>query len=191
VREQIIPLSKRPGDIIILAFFIINILFITYIVDLEQIVIANPYHFSYPIWPPPLAVDLIHWWGRNFDPALMARPEWWQVTIWIDNLVFGPFYIVAIYAYAKGKEWIRIPSIIYASMLITIMLVIFGEERYGIHAAPQFFIVFFANLPWLVFPMYVIYRMWRYPNPFTRAVPADNVDVYSQPSEQASPSGGI
>jgi EXPERA (EXPanded EBP superfamily) len=101
MNRQIIPLSKRPRDMAIIAFFLINILFITYIVDLEQLVIADPAHFTYPLWPPPIAVDVIHWWGRTFDPVLLARPAWWKVTIWIDALFFGPFYIVAIYAYIK------------------------------------------------------------------------------------------
>ena len=68
---------------------------------LEQLVITDPAHFIYPIWPPPIAVDAIHCWGRTFDPVLLARPAWWKVTIWIDALFFGPFYIVAIYAYIK------------------------------------------------------------------------------------------
>jgi EXPERA (EXPanded EBP superfamily) len=164
-----IPLAKRPGDIAILAFFIVNILFITYIVDLEQLVIADPAHFTYPIWPPPFAVDAIHWWGRTFDPVLLARPAWWKMTIWIDALCFGPFYIVAIYAYSRGKEWIRIPSIIYASTLLTVVVIILGEEIGGTHATPQLPVVFLANLPWLLFPIYIIYRMWRYPTPFTEA----------------------
>jgi hypothetical protein len=37
-----LPISKRPVDIAIVIFFIINLLFITYIVDLEQLVIADP-----------------------------------------------------------------------------------------------------------------------------------------------------
>jgi EXPERA (EXPanded EBP superfamily) len=165
-----IPLSKRPGDIAILVFFVINILFITYIVDIEQLIIPDPSHFSYPLWPPPTAVDLIHWWGRTFDPVLLARPAWWKVTIWIDSLFFGPFYIVAIYAYVTGKDWIRIPSIIYGSTLITIVLIILGEEIYGIHATPHLPIVLMANLPWLLFPIYIIYRMWRSEHPFTQLV---------------------
>jgi hypothetical protein len=36
MNKRTIPLSKRPGDIAILAFFLLNILFITYIVDLED-----------------------------------------------------------------------------------------------------------------------------------------------------------
>jgi hypothetical protein len=108
---------------------------------------------------------------------LLARPAWWKVTIWIDALFFGPFYIVAIYAYIKGKEWIRIPSIMYASALLTIVLVILGEEIAGTHATPHLPIVFLANLPWLLFPIYILYRMWRYPYPFTRPYQAVEVQV--------------
>lgn len=169
MNRQAIRLTQRPGDILILAFFTINILFITYIVDLEQLVIPDSSNFTYPVWPPPAAVDLIHWWGRTFDPVLMARPVWWKATIWIDALFFGPFYIVAIYAYLKGKEWIRIPSIIYGSVLLTNVLIILSEERSGIHATPQFPVVLVANLPWLLMPVYIIFRMWRAPYPFTRA----------------------
>lgn len=103
MNRQRIPLSKRPGDIALLAFFLVNILFISYIVDIEQLIIANPYHFTYPIWPPPPAVNAIHWWGSTFDPLVIARPAWWKMTIWIDDLFFGPFYVVAIYAYIKDE----------------------------------------------------------------------------------------
>ncbi len=161
-------LSQRRGDIAILVFFVINILFITYIVDFEQLVIPDPEHFTYPAWPPRFAVDAVHWWGRTFDPVLMARPAWWKATIWIDALFFGPFYLVAIYAFLKGKDWIRIPSIIYSSTLITNVLIILSEERYGLHATPRWPVVLLFNLPWLLFPAYIIYRMGRSPYPFTR-----------------------
>ena len=167
--RRVIPFFRRPADIAIVAFFLVNILFITYIVDLEQLVIANPAHFTYPLWPPGPAVDLIHWWGRMFDHDLIARPVWWKMTIWIDNLVFGPFYLVAIYAYIKGKEWIRLPSVIYASVLLTNVVIILGEEYAGPYASPNFPVVLLANLPWLVFPVFIIARMWRSPNPFTSA----------------------
>lgn len=171
--RKVIPLSRRPLDIAIVVFFLVNLLFVTYIVDLEQLVIANPNHFTYPIWPPAPAVDAIHWWGRTFDPDLIAREAWWKMTIWIDNVLFGPFYVVALYAYIKGKEWIRIPSVIYASMLLTNVLIILGEEYAGTHASPHFPIVLLANLPWLVFPLIIIARMWRGEHPFTEdAVPS-------------------
>ena len=39
--ERVIPLSRRKGDIVVLVYFWINILFITYIVDVEQIVLPD------------------------------------------------------------------------------------------------------------------------------------------------------
>ncbi len=161
-----IPLSLRKTDILILIFFFINILFITYIVDLEQLVIDDPSSFDYPVWPLPFMVDIVHWWGNNFDPVLIARPAWWRATIWIDSLFFGPFYIFAIYAFIKGREWIRLPAIIYSSVLVTNVVIILFEEMRGIHSTPSPLPVLLANLPWLVFPALIIFRM-RNEHPFT------------------------
>jgi len=163
-----IPLRRRPMDIAIIVFFLVNLLFITYVVDLEQLVIANPAHFSYPLWPPRVAVDAIHWYGYTFDHDLIARPVWWKMTIWIDNLGFGPFYVVALYAYAKGKEWIRLPSVIYATALLTNVIIILGEEYAGATPSPNFPLVLLANLPWLLFPLLILARMGRTDHPFTQ-----------------------
>ena len=153
-----LPLSKRKVDWVPLLFFIINISFITYIVDIEQIIIADPNNFEYPLWPPAILVDLVHWWGRNFDPVLMARPVWWKVTIWWDSLFFGPFYGFAIYAYIKGKNWIRIPSIIWASVMLSGVAVILAEELFGAHATPNRPIVLLANGPWVIIPLFILLR---------------------------------
>jgi hypothetical protein len=166
-----LPLSARKTDIAILVFYWINLLFITYVVDVEQLVIPDLHGaWTYPLWPPKPAIDLVHWYGTNFDPVLIARPVWWKMTIWIDALFFGPYYAVAIYAFAKGKNWIRIPSIIQASFLIAIVLVILGEETWGEHATPNRLFVYGDNLPWLVFPLIVIARMYTSERPFTAPV---------------------
>jgi hypothetical protein len=170
VNRQTIPLSQRRGDILIIGFFLVNLLFITYIVDLEQVIIPNTAHFTYPIWPPRALVDLFHTYGRTYDPLIVLRPVWWRATIWIDVLFFGPFYVFAIYAYIRGREWIRIPSIIYSSVMITNLIIIFSEEFGGPNATPHPQIVLLENLPWLLFPIYIIYRMWRNSAPFSRSV---------------------
>ncbi len=166
-----IPLSERRADLLVLVFFWVNILFITYQVDLEQLLIADPSNFEYPLWPLPPVVDLIHWWGRTFDPVLLARPVWWKMTIWIDALFFGPYYVFAIYAFTKGRNWIRFPSIVYASVMLTNVTIILGEEIAGAHASPQLGMVLFANGPWLLVPMFLLYQMYRRPHPFTRDEP--------------------
>ena len=170
-----IPLSKRPVDIAIIIFFFINLFFITYIVDLEQLIIPDPYHFDYPFWPPSKLVDLVHWYGSNFDPVLMARPAWWRATIWIDALFFGPFYVFAIYAYIKGRNWIRFGSIVWASVMLTNVTIILFEEVRGDHASPHLARVFLSNAAWLIFPVIVLYRMWRTVTPFTESIHT-NVD---------------
>src|SRR5262245_29234059 len=163
------PFAERKLDWLFVGFFLINFFFITYIVDLEQLVIADPTpgRFTYPLWPPAFLVDLVHWWGRTFDPVLLARPPWWRATIWIDSLFFGPFYAFAIYAYVKGRNWIRLPSIIWASVMMTNVTIILFEEMMGPQATPYPGMVLFANAPWFIFPILVIWRMWKSERPFS------------------------
>jgi hypothetical protein len=165
--RRAIPLGRRPIDLLFIAFFLINLGFVTYIVDLEQLVIADPHRFAYPIWPPAPLVDLVHWWGRTFDPVLLARPAWWKATIWIDALLFGPFYAVAIYAYVRARDWIRLPSVMWASVMLTNVTIILSEEAFGAFATPQLPMVLLANLGWVIMPLLVLGRMVRSEHPFT------------------------
>ena len=120
-------------------------------IDVEQLVIANADHFRYPVWPPAKMVDLVHWYGHNFDPVFIARPAWWRATIWIDSLFFGPFYAFAINAYWKGKNWIRFGSIVWASVMLANVSIILFEEVVGEHASPQLVCVFLSNAAWVIF----------------------------------------
>jgi hypothetical protein len=166
--RKTIPLSERKTDYIYIAFFLVNLLFITYIVDLEQLVIKDPANFKYPIWPLPFFVDMVHWWGNNFDPLQNARPVWWNATIWLDVILFGPFYLAATYAFIKGKEWIRIPTFIIMSILFTNVFIILNEEICGPTPAKNLPLVLLANAPWFLFPVFLIWKMWKNANPFTR-----------------------
>jgi hypothetical protein len=165
---QTIPLAERRWDLAFIVFFAINLGFITYIVDIEQLVIADPVSFTYPLWPPRPLVDMVHWWGRTFDPALMAREPWWRATIWIDVLGFGPFYAFAIYAFVKGRNWIRTPALIWAGLMFANVVIILFEELAGTHATPRPGMVLAANLPWLLFPGIVVARLSLHEQPFSR-----------------------
>jgi hypothetical protein len=167
-----IPLARRRGDLLFIAFFLLNLGFITYMVDLEQLVIADPAHFAYPLWPPAPLVDLVHNYGKALDPLLLARPVWWRATIWIDALFFGPFYAVALYAYIRGRDWIRMPTVVWASVLMTNVTIILFEEVAGPSATPQLPLVILLNLPWLLVPIAALFRMWRNEHPFTEPITA-------------------
>ncbi len=181
--DRTIPLKRRPLDIAILGFFLVNLLFITYVVDFEQLIIPDAAHFTYPLWPPRVAVDVIHWYGRTFDPVLIARPVWWKMTIVIDDVLFGPFYLVAIYAFIKGKNWIRIPSVWYSAMLFTNVAIILAEERFGAYATPQFPLVLALNLPWLLFPLVITARMAWSPEPFSEKLAAQDAQAVAMPAQ--------
>jgi hypothetical protein len=114
-----------------------------------------------------LIINYATWYGRNFDPVLIARPAWWRAIIWIDSLFFGPFYVFAVYAFAKGLKWIRLISIVWASVMLTDVSIILFEEVNGEHASPELFRVFLSNAAWIIFPLIVLYRMWKYENPFS------------------------
>ena len=164
--------KRKPIDIIILGYLIFNLLFVSYIISIEQIVIPgpvnlNPPNFHYPAWPPAFFVDIVHWWEGHFDPLLLARPAWYQATIWIDVLLFGPFYAIAIYAFLKRKNWIRLPAIIYSAIMVTNVTIILFEEIWGPHASAHPLIPVLANAAWFIFPFIITARMWRNDQPFT------------------------
>jgi hypothetical protein len=163
-------------DLVFVAFFVVNLGFITYIVDLEQLVIDDPADFRYPVWPPAPLVDLVHWWGRTYDPLLLARPPFWRMTIWIDVLFFGPFYAFAIYAFVRGRDWIRLPAMWWAGAMTANVLIILMEERYGVHASPRWGAVLAANLPWLLLPAAVVTRMAWSAHPFTEPAVDPSLD---------------
>ena len=166
-----VPLRRRRLDLIFIAFLAVNLLLVTYIVDLEQVVIADPAHFHHPVWPPAPAVDLIHWYGRSFDPLLMARPPFWRMTIWIDLIFFGPFYAFAVYAFVRGRDWIRVPALVWSGMMLSNVLIILMDERYGVSATPKFGMVLAANAAWLLMPLAMMLRMRR-DHPFTEPTAA-------------------
>jgi hypothetical protein len=171
VARRPVPLRRRRADWILLAFFAVNLLLITYIVDIEQLTIANPYHFSYPLWPPRYFVDIVHSYGRHYDPLLMARPAFWKMTIWIDVIWNGPFYLAAIYAIIRAREWIRVPALVWCGSMSAAVLILLSEEYSGVHRTPDFGVVLALNLPWLLLPAGTLIRMARQ-HPFTEAAPA-------------------
>ena len=165
-----IPLKQRPFDVALLGFFGINLLLVTYVISLEQIVIKTPFAYAPPAWPPQFLLTIIHWWEKTFDPLLWARPAWYRATIWLDVLAFGPYYATALYAFARGRDWIRIPSVIWASIMFTNVFIILSDELGGIHASPHPVVVVMANAAWLLAPFIVGWRVLRRQHPFTEEV---------------------
>ena len=70
----------------------------------------------------------------------------------------------------KGYNWIQLPSVIYATMIISLTAIpIFGVEFFGDAAqrTPQPIIFLLYNGPYVLVPLLLLIRM-RKPMPFTR-----------------------
>lgn len=165
--REVIPLRQRRLDLGFIGFFIFNFVFVSMMIDLECVLIKDTSNFDYPIWPPEPFVRLIHWYGRNYDPLLMARPPFWMVTMFFDVYVFGPFYLLATYAFIRGRDWIRIPAIIWATMMFTIVCIILNEEAFGQYRTDHLPLVIALNLSWLIMPILVVWRVGGTAHPFT------------------------
>ncbi|WP_088241252.1 EXPERA domain-containing protein [Calothrix rhizosoleniae] len=112
-------------------------------------------------------IRALYWYGTNIDPALIKNPLSLQIQSLIDIFIFGPFYLLLVYAFIKGKNWIRLPAIIYVSAITYSMILYLGIEFMGDNP-PSNHVAFLAiNLPYLLIPLALGYRM-RKTYPFNK-----------------------
>ena len=111
-----------------------------------------------------------YWYAHNCDPLFLTPPVWMRLAAGLSGFVYGPFYLLLVFALIKGKNWIRLPSVMYATAISVITgVIVFGAEFLE---GPQWrcqdpakFLAF--NLPYVIIPLLLLIRM-RKPMPFTR-----------------------
>ena len=112
-----------------------------------------------------------YWYAIDADPLFMHPPVWMRFVTGLSAFVYGPFYLLLAWALVKGKNWIQLPAVIYATMIIAITgFVMFPEEFYGEPALRVTNVAKFVafNTPYVLVPFLLLLRM-RAPNPFARA----------------------
>ncbi len=130
---------------------------------------------------PTLGVDISHpssnpivssnyWYAHDTDPLFMDPPTWMRICTGLSAFVYLPFYVLLVIALVRGWNWIQLPAVIYATMIVTLTgIVIFGVELFGepawVTPRPGKFLAF--NLPYVLLPLLLLVRM-RKPDPFTR-----------------------
>jgi hypothetical protein len=115
-------------------------------------------------------VNSNYWYAHDADPLFMNPPDWMRIVTGLSAFVYMPFYIVLVFALVRGKNWIQLPSVIYATMIFSITaIIVFGVEFWGEQAFrthnPLKFLAF--NLPYVLVPLLLLIRM-RKPIPFAR-----------------------
>lgn len=127
---------------------------------------------------PNILVRWNYWYASNFDPLYQSHPLWLRFISGTSAFIYAIFYILLIIAIVRAWNWIQLPSVIYATMIISLTgIPIFGVEFFGQHgpgaavgsqASPNIGMFLAFNLPYIVFPLLLLIRM-RKPLPFTRA----------------------
>jgi hypothetical protein len=119
---------------------------------------------------PNLLVQWNYTYSSNFDPLYQSHPLWLRFISGTSAFVYVIFYVLLIISIIKRWNWIQLPSVIYATMIIALTgIPIFGVEFFGGPGErtpnPAVFLAF--NLPYIVVPLILLIRM-RKPKPFTR-----------------------
>jgi len=164
VSDQNLPLSQRRIDV----FFAIVFVLFAVTSGISDAVPTLGIEMS-PDSANPLA-RANYWYAIDADPLFMHPPVWMRFVTGLSAFVYGPFYLVLAWALVKGKNWIQLPAVIYATMISSITgIIVFGVEFFG---EPEFrtlnplkFLGF--NLPYVLLPILLLVRM-RKPMPFTR-----------------------
>ena len=118
-----------------------------------------------PDSPNPLA-RAAWWYASDTDPLLIENPLSLRIQTAISAFVFGPFYVLLIYAFVRGRDWIRMPALLYVAAM-TYGMVLFLSTEYLSATPPTNQAKFWAfNGPYLVVPLLLAWRM-RHERPFS------------------------
>jgi hypothetical protein len=159
--RRIVPLRERPGDWL----FVLAFSFFAFSSFFSDSLVARGI---------PLAPDSPSFWARasyryaaGTDPLLLHPPISLEIQTFVSAFVFGPFYLVLVYAFATGRDWVRMPAVVYVAAMVYGMVVFLGTEFLGGMPPTNLAKFFGFNLPYLVMPLLLGIRM-RGRHPFSR-----------------------
>jgi hypothetical protein len=62
-------------------------------------------------------VNSNYWYAHDADQLFMHPPDWMRIVTGLSAFVYMPFYVVLVFALLTGRNWIQLPSVIYATMI--------------------------------------------------------------------------
>ncbi len=159
-----LPLRARRADIVLAVIF--AAFAVTSVIS--DLLPSIGVDFSHP--SSNFFVQSNYWYAHDADPLFMHPPTWMRIVTGLSAFVYLPFYLVLVYSLLTGRNWIQLPSVIYASVIVALTgVVVFGVEFFGEAAQrthnPAKFLAF--NLPYVLAPLVLLIRMRR-PQPFAR-----------------------
>jgi EXPERA (EXPanded EBP superfamily) len=149
-----VPLARRRFDLLLVCWFAMFVL--TAFAMEPYTVFAIDLHRAHD----PLAAA---WrlYAERWDPIFLNPPPWLRLLCGADEFLFGPFYLLLIYAFVKRKNWIRIPALLFGAIVAFDVSVYFALEFWTERGRADLLMVVLINLPYWLVPILLIYRMRR------------------------------
>ena len=172
-----IPIGRRSYDWVFIVFLLMFALF-SFLGDMT-VAIGRPAPDSG--WFMRRLIFNVY--ALNKDLLVLHDPVFMRVACFFAAFIFGPFQLIAAWAFYKGHDWIRTPALIYAGALfegsfIVIWAQIFGDKEFfeqvcpgaGFDFAAQDLVWVLAfNIWYIVIPLLLMGRLWR-EHPFGNSV---------------------
>lgn len=168
------PISERKGDwffVVAFAFFSVTSIVTDAVNGVNGSLDPNsPYVIERFIYDS---------YARLADPLLILNPPQVQVSAGISAFIWLPLYLFFIAAFIKGWNSARPLGLVYGGALTHGMITYMAQGIFGSMATqgwadpalcpgcvePNTLYYLAANLPYLLIPALMIWRMWK-PNPF-------------------------
>ena len=113
-----LPLSRRPLDYFFIVMF--SLYFITSMIsDMVPTLTGALDPTSANVF-----VQMNYGYAKGCDPLFLNPPIWMRFVTGLSAFVYGPFYLVLVYAFIKGKNRIQVPAIIYGSLVFMMVVII-------------------------------------------------------------------
>ena len=158
-------MNRRPLDLGLSLFFGVTILY--------GFLFSLPEGLGIPVaadspWPPLRA---LHGWAVAQEPAHLDPPPVLIASCLFDGLFQAPILLVIVYGLLRERPWVRTPALVYAGAAVTNMFFYFSTTFLGPTPPPNLGVYLPFNLPWLIAPALLGWRM-RSAEPFATSRPA-------------------
>jgi hypothetical protein len=145
--------TRRPLDLALSLFFVVTILY--------GFIFSLPEGLGVPVapdspWPPLRA---LHAWAVQQEPAHLDPPPVLIASCLFDGLFQAPILLFIVYGLLRERAWVRTPALVYAGAAVTNMFFYFSTTFLGPTPPPDLAVYLPFNLPWLIAPALLGWRM--------------------------------
>lgn len=147
VSRKLTPISRRPLDLALVAFFSVSVVY-GFLFSLPE-GLGVPVSAESP-WPPLRA---LHGWAIAEEPAHLDPPPNLIAACLFDGFFQAPALLFVILGLVRLSAWLRPLGLIYAGAATTNMFFYFTQTFLGPHPPPNAAYYLAFNLPWLIAPI--------------------------------------